>query len=152
MLTYDRPQVLIEGISNFKGLPYLNKVLVVWNGPDTPGPETLTWPEIGVPVQVDSEKYNGNADVSFIPLTLELTLIPHLQVVKAPGNSLNNRFVPWDAIETEAVLSLDDDARLRHDELIFAFRVWRENRDRIVGFPGRFHAFDSVNRYVVRFA
>lgn len=63
-------------------------------------------------------------------------------------NSLNNRFVPWDAIETEAVLSLDDDARLRHDELIFAFRVWRENRDRIVGFPGRFHAFDPMTRQV----
>ncbi|XP_003748595.2 exostosin-like 3 [Galendromus occidentalis] len=118
VLTYDRPQVLIEGISNFKGLPYLSKVLVVWNGPDSPGPETLTWPEIGVPIQV----------------------------VKAPVNSLNNRFVPWDAIETEAVLSLDDDARLRHDELIFAFRVWRENRDRVVGFPGRFHAYDSVHR------
>ncbi|XP_022651566.1 exostosin-like 3 isoform X2 [Varroa jacobsoni] len=118
ILTYERQQVLLEGISSLKGLPYLNKVVVVWNGPQTPGPETLTWPDIGVPIQV----------------------------IKAPINSLNNRFVPWDVIETEAVLCLDDDGRLRHDELVFAFRVWRENRDRIVGFPGRFHAFDSIHK------
>jgi len=28
----------------------------------------------------------------------------------------------------------------------FVFRVWREARDRIVGFPGRFHAFDVHSR------
>lgn len=44
------------------------------------------------------------------------------QVIKAPRNSLNNRFLPFDAIETEAVLSVDDDAHLRHDEILFGFR------------------------------
>lgn len=53
------------------------------------------------------------------------------------------RFLPYDAIETEAVLSVDDDAHLRHDEIIFGFRVWRENRHKLVGFPGRFHAWDK---------
>ena len=54
--------------------------------------------------------------------------------------------MPYDAIETEAVLSMDDDAHLRHDEIIFAFRVWREYRDRLVGFPGRFHAWDKEHQ------
>ncbi len=27
----------------------------------------------------------------------------------------------------------------------FSHRVWRENRERIVGFPGRFHAWDLKN-------
>ena len=36
--------------------------------------------------------------------------------------------MPYDAIETEAVLSMDDDAHLHLDEFIFAFRVWRESR------------------------
>merc|ERR1712200_347724 len=63
-------------------------------------------------------------------------------VVKTEKNSLNNRFLPFSEIETEAVLSVDDDAHLRHDEIIFGFRVWRENRERLVGFPGRFHAWD----------
>merc|ERR1719470_391031 len=65
-----------------------------------------------------------------------------IHVVKTERNSLNNRFLPFSAIETEAVLSVDDDAHLRHDEIIFGFRVWREHRDRLVGFPGRFHAWD----------
>lgn len=42
---------------------------------------------------------------------------------------------------------MDDDAHLRHDEILFAFRVWREHRDRIVGFPGRFHAWDLNNNF-----
>ncbi|XP_034250029.1 exostosin-3 [Thrips palmi] len=113
MLTYEREQVLMNSLSRLHGLPYLNKVVVVWNSPRAPL-EDLRWPEIGVPVQV----------------------------VKAARNSLNNRFLPYDEIETEAVLSVDDDAHLRHDEIMFGFRVWREHRDRVVGFPGRFHAWD----------
>ena len=62
--------------------------------------------------------------------------------MRGNGNSLNNRFLPYEQIETEAVLSLDDDIRLEHDEIDLAFRVWRENRDRLVGFPGRFHLWD----------
>ena len=58
-------------------------------------------------------------------------------------NSLNNRFLPFSSIETEAILSVDDDSHLRHDEIIFGFRVWREHRDKLVGFPGRFHAWDA---------
>ncbi|XP_044730794.1 exostosin-3 [Chrysoperla carnea] len=113
MLTYEREQVLINSIGRLRGLPYLNKVVVIWNSLRPPL-EDLRWPDIGVPVSV----------------------------VKASRNSLNNRFLPLDIIETEAVLSVDDDAHLRHDEIIFGFRVWREHRDRVVGFPGRFHAWD----------
>ncbi|XP_045181554.2 exostosin-like 3 [Mercenaria mercenaria] len=113
MLTYERSDVLIKAITRLKGLPYLNKVIVVWNNPAVPS-ENLGWPDIGVPVVV----------------------------VKMSKNSLNNRFLPFEAIETEAVLSIDDDSHLRHDEIVFGFRVWREERDRIVGFPGRYHAWD----------
>ncbi len=49
---------------------------------------------------------------------------PHnvLQVVSVGKNSLNNRFLPFSLIETDAVLSIDDDVHLRHDEIGFAFR------------------------------
>jgi alpha-1,4-N-acetylglucosaminyltransferase EXTL3 len=89
------------------GLPYLHKVLVIWNSPDLPSKE-LRWPDIGVPVLV----------------------------VRNEKNSLNNRFLPFEAIETEAVLAIDDDTQLGQDEIILAFRVWRENRDRLVGCLG----------------
>ncbi|KAK0080493.1 hypothetical protein PV325_013877 [Microctonus aethiopoides] len=114
ILTYEREQVLINSLARLYGLPYLNKVLVIWNSPKLPM-EDLRWPDIGVPIVI----------------------------IKAPRNSLNNRFLPFDAIETEAVLSVDDDAHLRHDEIMFGFRVWREHRDQVVGFPGRFHAWDQ---------
>ena len=44
-------------------------------------------------------------------------------MVRTEKNSLNNRFLPWDAVETEAILSIDDDAHLRHDEIMFGFRL-----------------------------
>ena len=52
---------------------------------------------------------------------------------------MNNRFLPYDEIETDAVLSFDDDMRLTHDEINLAFRIWRQVRQRLVGFAGRFH-------------
>ncbi|XP_071494929.1 exostosin-like 3 [Diadema antillarum] len=113
MLTYEREAVLMNSLQRLMGLPFLNKVLVVWNAPAAPSPD-LVWPEIHVPIKV----------------------------VRTSANSLNNRFLPYDEIETEAILSLDDDAHLRHDEILFGFRVWRESRDRVVGFPGRYHAWD----------
>ncbi|XP_049887333.1 exostosin-3 [Pectinophora gossypiella] len=112
VLTYEREAVLSAALARLRGLPYLNKVVVVWNGVSAPTPSA--WPESGAPVAV----------------------------VRTARNSLNNRFLPYHLIDTEAVLCVDDDAHLRHDEIVFAFRVWREHRDRIVGFPGRYHAWD----------
>lgn len=114
ILTYQREIVLMESIQRLVGLQYLNKVVVIWNSPDPPS-LSLRWPDVGVP----------------------------LHVVKVAKNSLNNRFVPYDVIETDAIFAVDDDVEMRHDEILLAFRVWRENKDRIVGFPGRFHAWDS---------
>ena len=114
LLTYERPLVLVGAIQRLAGIAHLDRVVVVWNSPQPPSSD-LAWPNIGVPVHV----------------------------VKTKKNSLNNRFIPYEAIRTEAVLSLDDDTHLRSEEIDFAFRVWRENRDRIVGFPGRFHNWDA---------
>lgn len=110
LLTYERDSVLIGALERLHQLPYLNKVIVVWNNVHREPPNT--WPSLHVPVEF----------------------------VRVTENSLNNRFIPWDLIETEAVLSLDDDIDLMQQELILGFRVWRENRDRIVGFPARYHA------------
>lgn len=114
ILTYKRDDVLIGTLSRLVNQPHLNKVLVVWNSPYAV-PDSLQWPAIGAPIEV---------------------VVPE-------KNSLNNRFLPFENIETEAVLSLDDDTHLRRDEIEFAFRTWRENRDRIVGFPGRHHSWEN---------
>ncbi|SPP72695.1 blast:Exostosin-3 [Drosophila guanche] len=116
ILSYDREHALLGSLRRLYRLPYLYKVVVVWNSPKSPQ-LSLRWPAIGVPVEV----------------------------VRGQHNSLNNRFLPWDVIETEAVLSMDDDVQIGQDEIVFGFRVWREHRDRIVGLPGRHHAWDAVS-------
>ena len=117
-------------LATLKGLPFLDKVIVVWNSEILPSPN-FEKPDIGVPIVI----------------------------LKTEKNSLNNRFKPYDAIETEAILSLDDDILFmdktdqryesfierRHEEIIFSFRVWRENRNRLVGLPGRSHTWDKEN-------
>ncbi|CAK5087028.1 unnamed protein product [Meloidogyne enterolobii] len=116
--TYNREQILSNTLERLIGLPYLNKVIVIWN--DFKRFPTLSaWPRLRVP----------------------------LLFINGTRNSLNNRFIPYKEIETEAILSIDDDLDLKQYEIIFAFRVWREQRDRIVGFPARYHARfgDTVN-------
>ena len=45
-----------------------------------------------------------------------------IQVVSAGRNSLNNRFLPLKNIETEAILTLDDDTVLTCDDVELGFR------------------------------
>ncbi|GMT18548.1 hypothetical protein PFISCL1PPCAC_9845, partial [Pristionchus fissidentatus] len=117
ILTYNRDDGVKTIIERLRGCPYLNKVIVVWNNRERM--PIGIWPQIHVPVEfVLSEK-----------------------------NSLNSRFLPYDRIETEAVVSIDDDMDLDLPEIILAFRMWRENRDRIVGFPERFHRFKHGRTY-----
>lgn len=68
-----------------------------------------------------------------------------MELIRTKENKLSNRFYPYDQIETEAVLSIDDDiVMLTPDELEFGFEVWREFPDRIVGFPSRTHVWDNT--------
>jgi len=47
-----------------------------------------------------------------------------LKVIQTKENKLSNRFYPYDEIETEAVLSIDDDIiMLTADEVEFAYEV-----------------------------
>lgn len=57
-----------------------------------------------------------------------------LNIKRTNANKLSNRFYPYREIETEAVLHIDDDIMmLTSDEIEFAYEVWREFPDRIVG-------------------
>ena len=67
-----------------------------------------------------------------------------LKVIRTKANKLSNRFYPYEEIETEAILTIDDDINmLTADELDFGFEVWREFPDRIVGFPSRTHVWEN---------
>lgn len=117
MLTYNRDQILYSALERLHQIPYLNKIIVIWNSINRQ--PLNNWPHLHVPIVF----------------------------INGTKNSLNNRFYPYDQIETEAVFSMDDDIDIKQHEIIFAFRVWREQRNKIVGFPARHHARYGDNMF-----
>lgn len=116
ILTYDRLELLFLLINKLVKVPSLSKVLVIWNNQQKDPPHPSRWPKLSKP----------------------------LKVIQTKENKLSNRFYPYDEIETEAVLSIDDDIiMLTADEVEFAYEIWREFPDRIVGFPSRIHMWDN---------
>lgn len=116
ILTYDRLESLFEVIHQVAKVPSLAKILVVWNNQEKAPPQMSAWPVTG----------------------------KQLKVVQTPHNRLSNRFFPYDEIETECILALDDDiVMLTADELEFGYEVWREFSDRLVGFPSRVHLLEN---------
>ncbi|KAL4709682.1 hypothetical protein ACJJTC_007413 [Scirpophaga incertulas] len=117
ILTYDRVDSLFALVHKLVRTPSLAKILVIWNNQKKKPPPSDEWPVINKP----------------------------LKVILTKENKLSNRFYPYDEIETECQLTIDDDiVMLTPDELEFGFDVWREFPDRIVGFPSRLHVWDNV--------
>ncbi|XP_052872324.1 exostosin-2 [Anopheles cruzii] len=116
ILTYDRIESLYILIQKLATVSSLQKILVVWNNQRKAPPHPSLFPKIGKP----------------------------LKVIQTVANKLSNRFYPYEEIETEAILTIDDDiVMLTADELDFGYEVWREYPDRIVGFPSRTHVWDN---------
>ncbi|CAH0552853.1 unnamed protein product [Brassicogethes aeneus] len=117
ILTYDRIESLFTLIERLSKVPSLMKVLVVWNNQKKSPPPLSEFPAILKPIRL----------------------------IRTKENKLSNRFLPFKEIETEAVLHIDDDiVMLTSDEVEFAYEVWREFPDRIVGFPSRMHKWDNI--------
>lgn len=117
ILTYDRIDSLFTLIQKLSAVPSLQKILVIWNNQKKSPPHPTMFPKISKP----------------------------LKVIQTKANKLSYRFYPYDEIETEAILTIDDDiVMLTADELDFGYEVWREFPDRIVGFPSRTHVWDNV--------
>ncbi|XP_005097141.1 exostosin-2 [Aplysia californica] len=116
ILTYDRVDSLFQVVRQVGKVPSLAKVIVVWNNQEIQPPAMSKWPNIGKPIKVIQTKFNR----------------------------LSNRFFPYDEIETECILALDDDIiMLTADEMEFGYEVWRENPDRLVGYPSRLHLWQN---------
>ncbi|XP_058128244.1 exostosin-2 isoform X2 [Anopheles ziemanni] len=117
ILTYDRIESLYILIQKLATVPSLQKILVVWNNQRKAPPHPSLFPKVGKP----------------------------LKIIQTSANRLSNRFYPYEEIETEAILTIDDDiVMLTADELDFGYEVWREFPDRIVGFPSRTHVWDNA--------
>ncbi|XP_018495594.1 exostosin-1a [Galendromus occidentalis] len=64
-------------------------------------------------------------------------------VVPIRVSKTSDRFRPFEQIVTDAVLSLDEDVTLTTEEIDFAFLVWKQFRQQIVGYPARSHFWDE---------
>uniref|UniRef100_A0A4W3JG31 N-acetylglucosaminyl-proteoglycan 4-beta-glucuronosyltransferase n=1 Tax=Callorhinchus milii TaxID=7868 RepID=A0A4W3JG31_CALMI len=93
---------------------YCTQIIVLWNC-DRPLPPKSKWPSTPVPITV----------------------------IEGESKTMSSRFFPYDAIQTDAVLSLDEDTVLSTNEVDFAFIVWHSFPDRIVGYPARSHYWDN---------
>lgn len=92
ILTYDRVESLFTLIQKLSLVPSLQKILVIWNNQKKQPPNLSSFPKISKP----------------------------LKVIQTKANKLSNRFYPYPEIETEAVLTIDDDiTMLTSDELDF---------------------------------
>ncbi|KAM8712579.1 hypothetical protein ACLKA7_012989 [Drosophila subpalustris] len=117
ILTYDRVESLFLLIQKLAVVPSLQSILVIWNNQRKSPPHLSTFPTISKP----------------------------LKIIQTRENKLSNRFYPYPEIETEAILTIDDDIiMLTSDELDFGYEVWREFPDHIVGFPSRIHVWDNA--------
>ncbi|XP_054855225.1 exostosin-like 1 isoform X2 [Eublepharis macularius] len=105
-------QPILKLIQAVSRSPYCAQIVVLWSC-EKPPPLSSKWPQVAVP----------------------------LTIIHSSGR-VSDRFLPYSAIETDAVLSLDEHTSLSTGEVDFAFIVWRSFPDRIVGFPMRSHFWD----------
>lgn len=121
MQTYNRTDLLLRLLNHYQAVPNLHKVIVVWNNVGEKGPDEL-WNSLGPhPVPV-----------IFKPQT---------------ANRMRNRLQVFPELETSAVLMVDDDMLISAQDLVFAFSVWQQFPDQIVGFVPRKHVATASGVY-----
>ncbi|XP_077045779.1 exostosin-like 1 isoform X1 [Agelaius phoeniceus] len=106
-------QPILRLIQAVSGSQYCAQIVILWSC-EKPPPPSGKWPQSSVP----------------------LTIIQGRR-------KLSDRFFPFGAIQTDAVLSLDEDTTLSTSEVDFAFSVWLSFPERIVGFPTQSHFWDA---------
>lgn len=123
--TYNRTDVLLKLLNHYQAVPRLHRIVIVWNNVGTR-----------------------------TPLELWNSLQPHPVPVifkEQTSNLMRNRLQPFPEIGTDAVLMLDDDTLVSVPDISFAFSVWKQFSDQIVGFvprkhvstPGGVHSYGS---------
>ena len=122
---------LIRLVLHLNGLINLHRVVVLFNQVDPLPPSDNQNRSLN--------DFLGNYAVHLPSIHVEIVYLFNL------SNDLNNRFLPWNEfISTDCVFSFDDDSYLRHDEIEMGFRLWKENRARLVGFISRSHRPETL--------
>ncbi|TSK20134.1 Exostosin-1a [Bagarius yarrelli] len=109
-------QPILKLLASVAKSQYCAQIIILWNC-DKPLPAKHRWPATPQPVVV----------------------------IEGESKVMSSRFLPYSTIETDGVLSLDEDTVLSTTEVDFAFTVWQRFPERIVGYPARSHFWD-VNK------
>uniref|UniRef100_A0A0N5C8S0 Glyco_transf_64 domain-containing protein n=1 Tax=Strongyloides papillosus TaxID=174720 RepID=A0A0N5C8S0_STREA len=121
-LTYQNNQKLNLSLRQYDSIPFVDKVIIVWNNEDTKFMlEKNRW-------------YKSRVPVFF---------------VKTKFNSMNNRYLPYDIIKTECIFFLDEDIRITEKLLMKTFNFWKMNKNVIVGYYARYTEKGVKSSYVL---
>lgn len=111
--TFNRTDVLLKLLNHYQAAPHVQRIIVVWNNIGQEPPRAL-WEALGPhPVQVVFKE----------------------QI----ANRMRNRLQAFAEIDTDVVLMLDDDTLVSFPDVGFAFSVWKQTPEQIVGFVPRTH-------------
>lgn len=133
----DQFTVLINGYSEsripilqtvtgvYSSSPSVSAVVVLWGNPTTPNKKLV---ELSHNLSISSP---GDAPIS---------------IIRQPSSSLNARFLPRPWISTRAVVICDDDIETDPKSIEFAFNIWRNNPEQLVGLFARSHELDLTTR------
>ena len=91
-------------VALYRRVPQVHRIVIIWHDPAT-APTIASEPSALVP----------------------------LLVYRVQTNSLNNRFLPLSAIETEGFLTVDDDILASPEDLAFGFSIWKRNPQQLAG-------------------
>ncbi|XP_041967860.1 exostosin-like 2 isoform X3 [Alosa sapidissima] len=119
--TYNRTDILLKLLNHYQAVPHLRQIVIVWNNIGVRPPQQL-WGSLG----------------------------PHPVPVVFKEQSVNlmrNRLQPFSEIDTDAVLMVDDDTLVSVPDISFAFSVWKQFSDQIVGFVPRKHVITASGVY-----
>ncbi|NP_001085503.1 exostoses-like 2 isoform X1 [Xenopus laevis] len=121
MQTYNRTDLLLKMLNHYQAMPGLSHVIVVWNNVGQETPREL-WESFGPHP---------------VPVTFKMQKV----------NLMRNRLQSFPEIQTQAVLMMDDDTLVSAYDVSFAFSVWQQFPDRIVGFVPRKHVSSPSGIY-----
>ncbi|XP_077471736.1 exostosin-like 2 [Stigmatopora argus] len=119
--TFKRDNILLKVLKRCLAVPHLQKILIVWNNVGNP----------------PSQKFRDSLGPHDIPIIF----------LEQKINDLQNRLQPFSEINTDAVLMLDDDVLLSVSDINFAFNIWKQAPDQIVGFVPRTHVETTPGVY-----
>lgn len=121
--TWDRLDLLPTVISHYQASPFVSKIYITWHNPASRPPKSLLRM---MEASTNEDGGDGKAAIEFLYQKFD---------------SLNNRFNPLDRLDTQAVLICDDDIMVNLEDIHFAFQVWKENQQALVGLFARAHTY-----------